>query len=57
MIQVNLTPQETVLLYGILEGTLDNLTVQTADKLSNPELTLSLIESVMGKIAKQVNVN
>ena len=53
MIQINLTPQETVILYGFLEGILDNV-YMVDDQLNNPELTTSLMESIMTKIATEL---
>jgi hypothetical protein len=53
MIQLNLTPQETILLYGFLEGMIDKIE-SVEDQLNNPELTISLIESIGHKIATQL---
>ncbi len=51
MIEITLSPQEAILLYGLLEGTIEN--VQNYDNLplNNRELTYNLLQSIMEKIA------
>jgi hypothetical protein len=54
MIQLNLTPQETVLLYGFLEGVLNKVHSTPDLELINRENTTNLLTSIMGKVADQI---
>jgi len=54
MIQLNLTPQETIMLYGLLEGTMEKLTT-TELPLNDRENTFNLISSVMFKIVSHLD--
>jgi hypothetical protein len=53
MIQINLTPHETILLYSFLEKVYEKLHMVHYE-LDNPELTSSLMESIMTKIATEL---
>jgi hypothetical protein len=53
MIQLNLTPQETIMLYGLLEGTLEKLR-STDLPLNNQQNAIDIVGSVMVKIAEQL---
>jgi hypothetical protein len=56
MIQLNLTPQETVILYGFLAGILEK--VQTTElTLRDRENSIALIESILGKVATQLETS
>lgn len=53
MIQINLTTQESILLYGFLEGMVEK--IEAVDlPLNNRENTIALIESIGHKIATQL---
>ena len=54
MIQLNLTPQETIMLYGLLEGTMEKLTT-TELPLNDRENTFNIISSVMFKIVSHLD--
>jgi hypothetical protein len=54
MIQINLTPQETILLYGFLEGVLNKVNTTPDLELINKENTTLLLESIMGKVADEL---
>jgi len=54
MIQINLTPQETILLYGFLEGVLNKVNSTPDLELINKENTTLLLESIMGKVADEL---
>ncbi len=53
MIQLTLTPQETIMLYGLLEGTLEKLRL-TDLPLYNQQNAIDIVGSVMVKIADQL---
>lgn len=57
MIQINLTPQETVILYGFLGGILEKVQSTPDLPLNDRENTTSLIESIMGKVATQLETS
>jgi hypothetical protein len=57
MIPINLTPQETILLYGFLEGVLDKVHSTPDLELIDKENTTTLLESIMGKIATQLETS
>ena len=53
MIQINLTQQETVIVYGFLAGILEK--IQTTElTLRDRENSIALIESILGKVATQL---
>ena len=54
MINLNLTAQETVLLYGFLEGVLNKVNESPDLELINRENTTNLLMSIMGKVADQL---
>ena len=54
MIQLQLTPQETVLLYGFLEGVLNVVDTKPELELHDRENTTNLLVSIMGKVADQL---
>ena len=54
MIQLQLTPQETVLLYGFLEGVLNVVDTKPELELHDRENTTNLLTSIMGKVANQL---
>ena len=54
MIKLELTPQETVILYGFLGGVLEKVHSSPELELIDRENTTSLIESIMGKVATEL---
>jgi hypothetical protein len=54
MINLNLTPQETIRLYGFLEGVLQVVKEKPELTLIDKENTTALLKSIMGKIADQL---
>ena len=56
MIQINLTQQETVIVYGFLAGILEK--IQTTElTLRDRENSIALIESILGKVATQLETS
>ena len=53
MIQINLTQQETVIVYGFLAGILEKIKT-TELTLRDRENSIALIESILGKVATQL---
>jgi hypothetical protein len=53
MINLKLTTQESILLYGSMKGILDALE-QNEQPLKNPELSKSLVESIAYKILTEL---
>lgn len=54
MITIQLTPQETVVLYALMEKMLQQVNDSTDLELINRDKAISLIESIMGKVADQL---
>jgi hypothetical protein len=54
MIQLNLTPQETILLYGFLSGVTEIVGEKSDIELLDKENTTKLLTSIMGKVADQL---
>jgi len=54
MITLELTTQETVVLYGLLEGLLNAVNEHPNLELENRANTNALIISIMGKVADEV---
>lgn len=53
MITLELTPQETVLLYGFLEGVLNKVNESPELELMDRKNTTALITSIMSKVADE----
>ena len=53
MIKLELTPQETVLLYGFLEGVLNKVNESPELELIDRKNTTALITSIMSKVADE----
>ena len=50
MQQLELTPQETLILYGFISATLETMAANEITLLSNPNLTLRDMESIKYKL-------
>jgi hypothetical protein len=50
MQQLELTPTETIILYGFIIGTLEAMRDRGVDNLSQPELTIECMESLRDKM-------
>jgi hypothetical protein len=55
MPQINLTPQETVLLYGFLCGVTEVVAEKSDLELLDKENTTNLLISIMGKVETEIN--
>ena len=55
MQQLELTPQETIILYGFIAGTLETMRERGISNLSHPELTVSIMESIVSKLGVILN--
>jgi hypothetical protein len=54
MLQINLTPQETIILYGFMQGMLEKVHASPELELIDRENTTALIESIMQKVATEL---
>lgn len=50
MQQLELTPTETIILYGFITSTLNTMATHEITHLSNPNLTLRDMESIKNKL-------
>jgi hypothetical protein len=57
MINLNLTPKETVILFGFLEGVLEVVAEKPSMDLIDKENTTTLLKSIMGKIETELVAN
>jgi hypothetical protein len=57
MIQINLTPQETVILYGFLVGILEKVNETPDLPLNDRENSIALISSILHKVASEVETS
>lgn len=54
MIRLELTPQETIVLYGFMEGMLEKVNATPELELIDRENTTALITSIMHKVADEL---
>ena len=54
MIRLELTPQETIILYGFMQGILEQVNQSPDLELLDRKNTTALIESIMCKVADQL---
>ena len=54
MIRLELTPQETIILYGFMQGILEQVNKSPDLELLDRKNTTALIESIMCKVADQL---
>ena len=57
MIQINLTPQETVILFGFMKGVLEKVHATPDLELHDRENTTALLESILDKVAREVETS
>jgi hypothetical protein len=54
MIRLELTPQETIILYGFMQGMIEKVNASPELELIDRENTTALIESIMYKVATEL---